>query len=204
MAEINLSVSQGSPHPSQPSDDFGASCVVERNRRIEQKLGFDPLKGLKGKFKVEHFDKDGKLKGTYDFPNGITNVGKNDILGVYFFSGTQTATASWFIGLIDLASFSALAAGDTMASHAGWIEFTGYSEATRRAWGQGAPASQSITNASPATYSINASGTVKGIFVVTNSTKGGTTGILWTTALFSADVPVSNGDSLKVTYTLST
>jgi hypothetical protein len=34
---------------------------------------------------------------------------------------------------------------------------------------------------------------VKGIFIVTNNTKGGTTGTLWSTALFSADVPVANG-----------
>jgi hypothetical protein len=158
--------------------------------------------GLNGHWQAEHI-RDGKVLNKYDFPNDITNQGKNSLFEVYFHDGTQIAAASWFIGLISNSGYSALAAGDTMASHAGWTEFTGYSQATRVAWGPGAAASQSITNASPATFDINASGTVKGIFVVSNSTKGGTTGTLWSTALFSADVPVANGDQLRVTYTVS-
>lgn len=157
----------------------------------------------KGKFKVEHFDKDGNLKKTYEFNNDIVNEGKNDILDVYFSDATATAASSWYIGLISNSSYSALAAADTMASHGGWTEFTGYSQATRVGWGPGNPASQSITNASPATFDINASGTVKGIFVTSNNTKSGTTGKLWATALFTADVPVTNGDQLKVTYTVN-
>lgn len=158
--------------------------------------------GLAGKFGVDHY-RDGQKIGRYDIPNDITNQGKNSLFEVYFHDGTQIAASSWFIGLISLASYSALAAGDTMASHAGWTEFTGYSQATRVAWGPGAAASQSITNASPATFDINATGTVKGIFVVSNSTKGGTTGTLWSTALFSADIPVASADQLRVTYTVS-
>lgn len=157
----------------------------------------------KGKFRVEHRDNLGNLKGIYDFNNDIVNAGKNDILGVYFSGGTQTASANWAIGLISNSGYSALAAGDTMSSHAGWTEFTGYSQSTRVAWGPGSASSQSVTNASPATFDINATGTVKGIFVVNQNTKGGTTGTLWATALFSADVPVTSGDQLKVTYTVN-
>lgn len=156
----------------------------------------------KGRFKVEHF-RDGQRINEYNFDNDIVNVGKNDILDVYFSDGTQTAASSWYIGLISNSGFSALAAADTMASHAGWTEFTGYSQATRVAWGPGAPASQSITNGTPAQFDINATGTVKGVFVVNQSTKSGTTGTLWATALFSADVPVTSGDQLKVTYTVN-
>lgn len=159
--------------------------------------------GLRGQFGVDHVDSDGNLKARYDFRNDITNQGKNSLFEIMFHDGTQIASSSWFIGLISNASYSALAAGDTMSSHAGWTEFTGYSQSTRVAWGPGAAASQSITNASPATFDINATGTVKGVFVVSNSTKGGTTGTLWATALFTADVPVANGDQLRVTYTVS-
>jgi hypothetical protein len=173
------------------------SCQVTRGRGIED--GFLPA----GKVIVEHMDKDGNLIKKYEFPNLVVNQGKNDILDVYFHDATQTASSSWFVGLISNSGYSAIAAGDTAASHSGWTEFTGYSESTRQVWGQGAPASQSITNASPATFSINATGTVKGAFVITNSTKGGTSGKLWAAALFTADVPVNNGDQLKVTYTLS-
>lgn len=155
-----------------------------------------------GHFRIHHY-RDGKEIGVYDVKNLVVNQGKNDILGVYFHDGTQTASSSWFMGLISLTGYSAIAAGDTAASHAGWTEFTGYSETTRQLWGQGAASSQSITNSTPATFTINASGTVKGAFIISNSTKGGTTGTLWAAALFSADVPVNNGDQLKVTYTLS-
>jgi len=157
----------------------------------------------RGQFQVVHYDKMGHLLGTYDFPNGITNVGKNFILDVMFSDETPVASSSWYIGLIDNSGFTALADADTMSSHSGWNEFTSYSEANRVAWGPGAAASQSITNASPATFNISGSGTVKGVFITSNNTKGGTTGYLWATALFSADVPVSNGDQLKVTYTVS-
>lgn len=183
--------------------DKGGPAMLPDNASQINKGQEERLK-LRGKFKVEHLDKDGNVKGEYEFNNDIVNVGKNDLLGVYFDSGTQTVVTSWFIGLISNASYSALAAADTMASHAGWTEFTGYSQSTRVAWGPGTPASQSISNATPAQFDVNASGTVKGIFIVTNSAKGGTSGILWATALFAADVPVTSGDQLKVTYTVNT
>jgi len=153
--------------------------------------------------KVEIFDKDGNLKHTDSFHNDITNEGKNLILEVMFKDGTQIASTSWFGGLISNAGYSALSASDTMASHSGWAEFTGYTQSTRVAWGPGTPASQSITNASPMTFDINATGTLKGIFITSNSTKSGTTGKLWATGLFSADVPVVSADQMKVTYTVS-
>lgn len=165
----------------------------------ELKALFNP----KGKFYIEHTDKHGRVKGRYEIPNGIVNEGKNRILDVMFNDGTQIANSSWYIGLIDNSGYSTLADTDTMSSHAGWNEFTSYSEANRVAWGSGAAASQSTTNATPATFNISGSGTVKGVLVTSNNTKGGTSGLLWATALFSADVPVSNGDQLKITYTVS-
>lgn len=158
--------------------------------------------GLNGKWMVDHYRGDQKL-GSYEMPNDITNEGKNTLFEVMFHDGTQIANSSWCIGLISLSGYSALAAGDVMSSHSGWTEFTGYSQSTRVAWGAGAAASQSITNASPATFDITSSGTVKGIFVTSQNTKSGTTGKLWSTALFSADVPVTNGDQLRATYTVS-
>lgn len=172
------------------------SVGLTRNRGAEDQLKFtNPIK-------VE-FLRDGKVYHEENVYNDIVNQGKNDLFEIMFHDGTQVASSSWFIGLISLSSFSALAAADTMSSHGGWTEFTGYSQSTRVAWGPGTAASQSITNASAATFDINASGTVKGIFVCTNSTKGGTSGRLWATALFAADVPVANGDQLRVTYTVS-
>jgi hypothetical protein len=44
---------------------------------------------------------------------------------------------------------------------------------------------------------------LKGIFVTSSNTKNGTTGTLWSTAAFASTVDVSNGDSLKITYTVN-
>ena len=155
---------------------------------------------IRGKFNVQHI-RDGIVIGDYEFPNGITNVGKNSLLGVYFHADTQIST--WYVGLVDNAGFSAFAAADTMSSHAGWTESTAYSEATRNEWTEDAAASQSITNSTALTFTMNGTATIKGIFVVSNSTKGGTTGTLWSTAAFASTVAVNSGDLLKVTYTVS-
>lgn len=171
-----------------------------------------------GTFHVEHFRKGEKI-GEYELKNGITNQGLNHVLGVEFDAATQIT--QWYIGLINLTGYSALAAGDTYddidQAGNGWDTFQSYTDAnngdstvTRPAWTTDTPSGQSVTNSTQAIYDITGSGTVKGIFVVggTNSqTKGDHTAsgnYLWSTALFSGgDVAVSNGDQLKVTYTVN-
>jgi len=157
----------------------------------------------RGRLVVEHFNRFGDKIGEYDFPNGIADVGKDLLLDCLFNDGTAPATGDWSIGLIDSSGYTALAAEDEMDDHTGWNEFGTYTESTRVAWGPGASSSQSVTNASPATFNINGSGTVKGVFVVDDNGKSGTSGTLYATALFAAEVPVSSGDQLKVTYTTS-
>lgn len=160
-----------------------------------------PTLGLKGRFRIEHFDKVGNLKATYRVPNGIVDVGLNKILEDMFNGGSQSGT--WYLGLIDNAAFSALANGDTMASHAGWAESTAYTETARPEWTAGTAASRSITNSSTVDFSINATTTLKGIFVTDDATKAGTSGTLWSTAAFASNVSAVNGDTLKITYTVS-
>lgn len=156
---------------------------------------------LGGRFTVEHRDKDGVLKGTYDIPNGIVDVGLENLLDVHFHADSQIT--AWFLGLVDNSGFSAFAAADTMGSHAGWNEFTTYNEATRLAWAEDAASARAITNSTSSDFSVTGSGTIKGIFLVSNNTKSGNSGILWATAAFAANVAVINGDSLKITYTVS-
>lgn len=158
--------------------------------------------GLQGRFRVEHYDRQGKLKGTYRFPNGIVDVGLNLILDVMFHN-TPAPSATWYIGLVDNAGFTAFANADTMASHTGWAESTAYTQTARPAWTEGAASARSITNAATVDFSINATVTLKGIFVVDNATKSGTTGTLWSTAAFASNVSAVNGDTLKITYTVS-
>lgn len=171
---------------------IGVSCI--RNRGLNH--GFL----IQGHYDIEHW-RAGKLLKKFDWHNDITNEGKNKIFDVMF-NGTTPIT-TWYIGLISNSGYSALAAGDTMASHTGWTEFTGYSQANRVTWTSGAASAQSITNGTAATFDMTGTGTVKGIFVVANNTKGGTTGTLWATGLFQADLPVVSSDQIKVTYTLN-
>lgn len=155
----------------------------------------------KGRYFVEHFDKNGRLKGIYDIDNGIVDVGINHLLDVGFDGGTQITT--WYTGLVDNSGFSAFSNSDTMASHSGWSESVAYSESNRPEWTAGTPSSRSITNASTVDFSINATVTIKGIFITSDNTKSGTSGTLWSTAAFASNVSAQNGDTLKVTYTLS-
>ena len=173
---------------------------------------------LKGRYVVEHW-RNGKRFNEYHFQNDVTNEGKNKLLDVMFHGTAQIS--SWFLGLIDNAGYSALAAGDTYddidQAANGWDEFQNYTDAgngdsatTRPVWTEDAASAQSISNSSVAVFDVTGSGTVKGLFAVGgiananlkgNHESGGT---LWATALFgSGDVAVLNGDQLKVTYTVS-
>lgn len=174
--------------------------------------------GLRGRFKVEHWRK-GKRIDERHFDNGITNEGKLFLLNVMF-HGT-TAKATWYLGLISNASFSALAAADSYdninQAGNGWDEFADYTDpansdsaVTRPEWTEGAAAANAITNASVVVFDITGTGTVKGLFAAggtnaqTKSDDTASGNILWATALFSGgDVPVENADQLKVTYTVS-
>jgi hypothetical protein len=156
---------------------------------------------FQGRFGLEHWSARGTLLGSYRFNNGITDVGVAHAFDAVFHAGSQIT--AWFIGLVDNSGYTALAGADTMASHAGWNEFTTYTEADRVAWDEGATAARSITNVTAASFAISGSGTVKGAFLVSNSTKSGTTGTLWSTGVFSNPPTVANGETLKVTYTLT-
>ena len=142
-------------------------------------------------------------KLTLRFWNGITTAGINNLFNVYF--GATSKASAWYLGLIASSGYSALAAADTMSSHAGWTEETSnYSQTTRPTWTPASASGGSVSNSSSVDFTITGSVTVKGIFVVNESTKGGTTGTLWATALFtSGDQALVNGQTLKVTYICS-
>lgn len=153
----------------------------------------------KGKFFVEHYDKDGLLKGKYEIPNGVTDEGVNEIFDVMFNSASQSTT--WYIGLIDNASFTTgLSNSDTLASHSGWIENTNYS-GNRKTWTSGAAAARAITNGTSVDFTMSATVTIKGLFITNVNT--GTSGKLWSTATFGSSIPLVNTDVLKVVYSLS-
>ncbi len=163
--------------------------------------------GAGGVYTLQCFDKDGNLKWEAKSHNLVVNVGLQDMNAKYFSGSAYTAT--WFIGLYGAGASNTPAASDTASSHAGWIEIVPYSNATRPSatFGTATTADPSVisNSASPASFTINATATVGGAFLISNSTKSGTTGTLFSASDFQApgDRSVVSGDTLNVTYTFN-
>lgn len=175
----------------EPAAIVGASVIMRP--AVEEAVK------ISGRYEVVCYDADGVEKWRDTIENLVTNVGKADLLDKYL-SGSAY-TAAFYMGLVDNASFSAYAAGDTMSSHAGWLESTAYSNANRISvsWNSASGGSKASTST---TFNINATATIRGVFLATNNTKGGTSGILYSAGDFTGgNRTVNNGDSLVVTYT---
>lgn len=156
----------------------------------------------RGRYALELRGPDGRLKWRELIDNLVTTAGKNDALDKYLKGSAYTA--AWYLGLIDASGYSAVNAADTASSHGGWTESQAYSQGARPAATFGTPAAGSVNNSgSVAVYSINGTVTIKGVFLISNSTKGGTTGILYSAGTFAADRAAASGDTLNVTYTAS-
>jgi hypothetical protein len=184
-----------------------AKSIDEVSAALNKVLGAGGNARAGGVYTIECIDADGNLKWSAESNNLVVNVGLQDMNAKYF-SGSSY-TASWFIGLYGAGSTNNPAATDTAASHAGWVEVVPYSNATRPSCTFGTPTNADpsvISNtASPASFTINATSTVGGAFLISNNTKSGTTGILFSASDFAApgDRSVVSGDTLNVTYTFS-
>lgn len=173
--------------------------------RAESRLGARAGGALAARFRntyrVECRDAAGNLKWVEEIHNTVVTEGLNDVLTKYFKGSGYTA--AWYVGLKGTGN---VVAGDTAASHAGWSEVTAYSEGARQALTLGTAAAGSIDNtASKAVFTIDTNGTdVYGFFVISNSTKGGTSGVLYGGANFgTARTGLQSGDTLTVTVTLT-
>jgi hypothetical protein len=164
--------------------------------------------GLKatGKFLIECYDKDGKLKWTDESKNLVVNVGLQFMANSLF---AVTTISAWYLGLYGAAASNTPAAGDTMSSHAGWTEVTDYSETNRptATFVAATTANPSVVtnSASKAQFTMNNTVTVGGAFLTSDNTKGGTSGTLFSAKDFSSpgDRNVVSGDVVLVTYTFS-
>jgi hypothetical protein len=172
-------------------------------RDVKRGLQMNPevMKAPSVQYKFECFDSDGNLKWAETIHNLVTTVGKNDMLDKYFAGSSYSAT--WFVGLIDNAGWSAVNAADTMASHSGWAEADEYDEATREAVSWSAASSGSKTASAVTEFTINATITIRGAFLTSVGTKNGTTGILYSAAAFSGTRALVDNDLLRVTPTYS-
>jgi hypothetical protein len=161
-----------------------------------------------GVFTFKCYDKDGNLKWEENAHNLVVNEGLQ-LMNDEFFTGSSY-TAAWYLGLVTgPGAGNTYAAGDTMASHAGWTEDEDYSELVRQTATFGSPtlADPSVIDNSGAVavFSIDATTTIAGAFLTTDDTKGGTSGTLFSVSNFTTpgDRAVVSGDTLNVTYTFS-
>jgi len=176
---------------------FGSDASVVRGGSLGHELAT-----LIGGWEFEALDKDGNVKWTKKIEkNLIVNTGLDDALDKWLKGSAYTA--GFYVGLTDGAPTAA--AGDTMASHAGWSEVVDYSESVRQTLTLGAVSGQSVDNsASKATFSINGTTTVGGAFVTTDNTKSGTSGTLISIVDFTGgDQSLSDGDTLNITNTFA-
>ncbi len=169
-------------------------------------FGSDFKSGAKGGgvFHFKCFDKDGNLKWEDKAHNLVVNEGLEDMNDKYFSGSAYTAT--WFLGLINNSPSPSYAAGDTLASHAGWVETTDYA-GNRKAvtFGAATSADPSVINnsGSPAQFVMNGTVTVAGAFLASVDT--GTSGILFSESTFQSPGAraVVSGDTLNVIYEFS-
>lgn len=149
-----------------------------------------------GIFEVDCFDKFGNKKWSDVAKNLVVNAGLNHILDVQFHATTQVSP--WYVGLKLTGSAASV---DTLATHTGWTEATGYT-GNRKEYVEAAASGKSITNsANKASFSIGSTATIAGAFVA--SASAGTTGTLFCAANFTSPRAVESGDTLEVTYTIS-
>jgi hypothetical protein len=187
-----------------------ANAAASAAAMVQRGAGMAEQCDAHGFYTVECYGADGKLKWTDAIDNLVTTQGKNDALDKYLAGSSYTAT--WYMGLISSTSYSAVAAGDVAAQingtngwkEAGTANAPTYSQSTRPAPAFSSASAGSKSTSSAVAFSITGTGTVKGCFLDSSSTKDGTAGVLYSAGLFSGgDKAVGNGDTLSVTYTAS-
>lgn len=178
-------------------------------------ISTEALKKIKGVYSVKCLDSDGNIKWQEEFNNVVTDVGANQLLDSAFGTGP---IAGPFLGLISSVGYTAVAAADTMASHAGWneagngVNYPNWSTPASNArdsvsFAAASGRAKALSAVASFTIATNG-GTVKGCFIVFGTgavaTNNNTSGVLLSAGVFSGgDKIVDVGDTLQVSYSIS-
>jgi hypothetical protein len=175
----------------------GASAAMQMRNGLAESLG------VEGFYTAVCRGADGVIKWEENFFNTVMTLGKNDILDKYLKGAAYTQTI-----VMGLKGTGSQVAGDTQASHAGWLEvglanaptYTG----NRKAVTMGSASAGSSVSPGQV-FAITGTGTVAGCFINNggSATKDDTTGVLFSAGDFGTSRSVISGDSITVTYTLS-
>jgi hypothetical protein len=155
----------------------------------------DTMRAPRARFSIQCLDAAGNERWTETVDNLVLNAGKTEIVDKFLRAASYTA--SWFLLLKGTGT---IAAGDTLATHAGWTELQPYAGSNRPAitWGTTSAGSNTSTTVA---VSINATATVAGAGIC--NVQNGTSGVLYNAADFATARNVVSGDTLNVTVTIS-
>lgn len=179
---------------AQSSDSFGASMVAQDCLLDEMQWA--------GTMRFEFTDSDGNILRVEECSNLLTTVGKSQLLN----TGWGGTTA--YMGLISVTSFTTLVVGDTMTSHAGWLE-SGNAHAPTYTAPRGTAAFATASGGSIAlsgalSFVFTGAGTVEGGFLVggtgATSTIDNTGGVLMAEGTLSTPQPVISTNTLNMSY----
>jgi hypothetical protein len=160
-----------------------------------------------GRWSLVCHDSEGEILWSDEIDNVVTTVGRNLALDT-FLAGSAYTVVGPFIGLISSASFSAVAAADTMASHSGWLESGGANAPTMSsnrgtaAWSAASGAAKALS--AGLVFTFTGAGTVQGVFLVFGTsavnTVGSTAGTLYSAGALGTPQPVIATNTLTITY----
>ena len=190
-----------STETSKAQDAMSASLIANK--------GSTESVGAGGVYTVTCVGADGVEKWAETFNNLVVNEGLQDMNSKYFKGSGYTA--GWYIGLVSGATSPTYAAGNTLASHAGWTELVpGTAYTGNRIAAVFNAASPTLADPSVVSNSVAPSAfpmlvnatVVAGAFLTSAAT--GTSCILFSAGSFTGgNKSVDAGDTLNVTYTFS-
>jgi hypothetical protein len=162
---------------------------------------------IHGVFSVKCRDADGTLLWSETFDNAVTTLGKNLMLDTTL-AGSAYTVVGPYLGLISSVSYTGVAAADTMASHAGWLESGGANAPTMGntrgscAWSAASAGVKALAAAN--SFALTGTGTLQGAFLVLGTgavnTVGSTAGTLYSAGAFSTPQPVVSGNVVSGSY----
>lgn len=133
--------------------------------------------------------------------NLVVDEGLNSLLNIMFNGATQVGT--WYLGVFE-ANYTPVAGVTAATIASASTECTAYDGSTRPAYVEASSTAKSMTNsASRASFVFNASKSIYGAFLISDNTKGGTSGTLFSAARFSSAKTVVDDDELLLTYTFT-
>jgi len=187
------------------------NAVESANMSVANIAGLGESAQAEGVYTFRCFEYEGgPLLWEQTIDNVVCTVGKNLMLQTALTGSAYTVTGP-YMGLISSVSYTAVAAADTMASHAGWLEAgttNAPTFAARIAPSFGTAASGSISTSSAVSFTMTGNGTLVGAFIVYGT--GAVTTILSTAgtllsagAFTGGNQPVNSSNVVQVTYSLS-